>query len=454
MRAQYIARLVAIGSLVILIVMNGFPLMTEASTNSISDRFGTATPDKTQIAPERANGTVITAYGGGNGHLIALNPNGTLRSYIDYHDEYYDVDPINQTHVVVAAMDELTAAECPASHPCTLEIILVVNLDTKYTKSVYERYRKGTSENEWHDVDRIGESRYLVAEMERESVFIVNTSTEMVTWRWDSQSHYNISTGGSQAFTTPGWPEDWTHLNDVEQLPDGRIMVSMRNHDEILFINKTTGVNNSWTIGENDDTSILFEQHNPDYIPETRGGPAVIVADSQNNRIIEYQRENGEWNATYEWSDADMQWPRDADRLPNGHTLIADSNSGRIIEVDETGTVVWSVNRIGGNYDVERIGTGDESTGGESALELGLVGTESSTRSIDQLRGTGDRLTLRVKSLVPPILLNSLIYVTPTWWNWIGLDGALFTALTMCVGYLLLVRLRNLQFRSPVVFNE
>jgi hypothetical protein len=45
--------------------MNGFPLMTEASTNSISDRFGTATPDKTQIAPERANGTVITAYGGG-----------------------------------------------------------------------------------------------------------------------------------------------------------------------------------------------------------------------------------------------------------------------------------------------------------------------------------------------------------------------------------------------------
>jgi hypothetical protein len=301
------ARIFVVISLVLLIITNGFTLITKADTRTTENRFETATPDETQLAPERSTGTVITAYRGGSGHLIALNPNGTLRQYLGQHDEYYDVDPITQTRVLVAAMDELTAEECPASHPCTLEMILIVNLDTGHTERVYERYRKGTSENEWHDVDKIGNNRYLVAEMERESIFIVNTTSEIITWQWDSQSYYNISTGGSQVFGTPAWPEDWTHLNDVEQLPDGRIMVSMRNHDQILFINRTTGVDESWTLGENDNTSILFEQHNPDYIPKKRGGPAVVVADSQNNRIIEYQRENGEWNTTWEWTDADMQ---------------------------------------------------------------------------------------------------------------------------------------------------
>jgi hypothetical protein len=31
-----------------------------------------------------------------------------------------------------------------------------------------------------------------------------------------------------------------------------------------------------------------------------------------------------------------------ASRLPNGHTLITDSNNNRVIEVDAAGTVVWS----------------------------------------------------------------------------------------------------------------
>jgi hypothetical protein len=37
-----------------------------------------------------------------------------------------------------------------------------------------------------------------------------------------------------------------------------------------------------------------------------------------------------------------LGWPRDADRLPNGNTLITDSRHSRVIEIDPGGRVVWS----------------------------------------------------------------------------------------------------------------
>jgi hypothetical protein len=75
--------------------------------------------------------------------------------------------------------------------------------------------------------------------------------------------------------------------------------------------------------------SLFYEQHNPDYIPEERGGPAVLVADSENGRVVEYGRTpgngtpvtDGTWERTWQWRDGRLQWPRDADRLPNGGWL-------------------------------------------------------------------------------------------------------------------------------------
>ena len=36
-----------------------------------------------------------------------------------------------------------------------------------------------------------------------------------------------------------------------------------------------------------------------------------------------------------------FDWPRDADRLPNGNTLITDTRNARLVEINSTGTVVW-----------------------------------------------------------------------------------------------------------------
>jgi hypothetical protein len=84
---------------------------------------------------------------------------------------------------------------------------------------------------------------------------------------------------------------------DVEVVRDGRYATgSLRNHDRVVFVNRSSGeVNESLSLGADDDHSILGEQHNADYIPDERGGPATIVADSNNDRIVESQREDGEW---------------------------------------------------------------------------------------------------------------------------------------------------------------
>lgn len=205
---------IAIAVIILLVVMNGVQIATSEAPANPYERFVQAEEDVTQVAPPRPNGTVFTTRGppGVMGHLIAIHPNGTLQYHSNTHDEYWDVDPVNRTHVIVSATDEYSKSECPVAHPCSREYILRVNLESGNTETLYARYRPHTRANEWHDVDRISRNEYLIADMEKDRVFVVNTSTGIITWSWDPQSHYNISTGGSNAFSLTGYPRDWTHL--------------------------------------------------------------------------------------------------------------------------------------------------------------------------------------------------------------------------------------------------
>jgi hypothetical protein len=232
---------------------------------------------------------------------------------------------------------------------------------------------------------------------------------------------------------------DWTHINDVEVLPDGRVMVSVRNMDQVVFLapdtgqDGTWGAQETWSLGTDDRHSVLFEQHNPDYIPASRGGPAVLVADSENGRVVEYERSNETWNRTWGWTDARLQWPRDADRLPSGNTLVVDSHGDRVLEVRPDGRITWSVT-VGMPYDAERLGTGDESAGGESMSAIQARQNESNESGVlgvgpDSIRlpgGSGDgtvvkppsgpaaQFWLTLKSVLPPHVVNGLLYMSPS----------------------------------------
>ena len=353
--------------------------------------------------------------------LVAFRSNGSILYYNDSHTRYWDVDQVPGTRATVEYMfaDHLESETCStevnhsrrrvnssiwqeyaqarSSDACTMNGYERVNLTTGEVTTLWNESTPGKEATRYHDADRLNETHIAVADIYLDRVFIVNLSRDQTTWTWNASSAYTEDSGGP-------YPEDWTHINDIETLDDGRLMVSLRNQDQVAFLNRSRDTPDQ-TLGEENQYETLYEQHNPDYISPAEGGPAVVVADSENNRVVEYRETGDGWEQSWVWQDARMQWPRDADRLPNGHTLITDSNGNRVFEVAENGSIVWTVN-IAFPYEAERLNTGDESTGGPAATESNL---ESSTA------GISDQVIIVLKQFLPSKYLNGFMYITPVW---------------------------------------
>lgn len=388
-----------------------------------------------------------------NAELVAFAPDGNLLYYNDSHTRYWDVDPVSDSgaddDAVVEYLysDHLNASECPDAldeeywrtheyanstswehweryarahadeEACTRNGIVRVNLQTEETTEIYSAVTPGKHSTRWHDGDRINATHYAVADIFLDRVFVVNTKTGAISWQWNAHTEYAPEESGGEPIV------DWTHMNDVEVLPDGRLMADLRNHDSVVFLDPTEpqeqALQDGWTLGELDNHSILYEQHNPDYLPRENGGPAVVIGDSENNRVVEYQRQNGSWSRTWEWKDARIQWPRDADRLPNGNTLITDSNGDRVFEVDRSGEIVWSVD-IAFPYEAERLPV-DESDGPSTTADVPTSNADSSV----------ERLILNVKDIVAGPVFSATQYVLPKWVGLVEFGGIVVVALSL-----------------------
>lgn len=306
-----------------------------------------------------ANGTtVVTSQGWNAGshslpgrpaRLVAVGPNGSVNWTHDGPDDrrnwFYDVDPLPNGN------------------------LLVVNPVSGSTV-VYE-FDPDTQQRVWteqfdspdiHDIDLINGDELLVAGInyERPSedrVFVYNRTTEETTWEWRFREHYpdDVDDGADSG--------DWTHVNDIDQIREGEFLVSVRNFDQVIVLNRSTK-EIDLRLGEDDDHDIMYEQHNPQYLESDDGTPTILVADSENARVVEYERVggppgDGEWERVWTLSEG-LAWPRDADRLPNGNTLVVDSMNHRVIEVTPEGEIVWETSVPWATYDAERVTRGDE----------------------------------------------------------------------------------------------
>lgn len=63
----------------------------------------------------------------------------------------------------------------------------------------------------------------------------------------------------------------------------------------------------------------------------------LLITEFGLNRVLEFDREK----RAVVWEFTDLKNPYDADRLPNGNTLIADTYNQRVIEVSPAGEIVW-----------------------------------------------------------------------------------------------------------------
>jgi hypothetical protein len=236
-----------------------------------------------------------------------------------------------------------------------------------------------------HSTSRIGEDRLLVAQMRatedgvpEDRLFVTNTTTGEVEWEWRFHEHYPSDTDG-------GFDDDWTHVNDADLVGDDDryVLASPRNFDQVIVVDRRTD-EIVMRLGADGDLDTLHEQHNPDYLERDDGTPVVLVPDSENDRVVEYVRECGdadprlgagtppsdcEWNLV--WSVRGFNWPRDADRLPNGNTLVTDTLNHRVVEITPDGEVVWEFFAAWAPYDAERGAPGSD---GPTMADHGTAG--------------------------------------------------------------------------------
>ncbi|MFX0061496.1 MAG: aryl-sulfate sulfotransferase [Candidatus Hermodarchaeota archaeon] len=200
-----------------------------------------------------------------------------------------------------------------------------------------------------HEIFELPNEHLLVADTGYDRVIEIDYPNKNIVWEWKPElinwTEVNPAWGSDHYFNTKT-AFDWTHLNDVDfkQYETwNACLVSIRNFDLIVEINYTAesiGPSNNpanilWWYGDYENHSLIYMQHNPDYLENGN----IIIADSTNNRILEINKTSKQ----VVWSYAEgLKWPRDANVLDNGNVLITDSFNHRIIEVNkDTKEIVW-----------------------------------------------------------------------------------------------------------------
>jgi outer membrane protein assembly factor BamB len=168
------------------------------------------------------------------------------------------------------------------------------------------------------------------------------TTGGQIVWQWRTWEHLDPETDCITAVQERR--EEWTHANGVAELPNGDIVVSFRVISTVIIIDRKTG-EITWKLG----APPLSGQHAPTPLPNGNlllfdNGPHRLDHPMPFSRIIEVDLQTKQIVWRYqERRESDFFSPRisNAQRLPNGNTLICEGDFGRIFEVTTNGELVW-----------------------------------------------------------------------------------------------------------------
>ncbi|WP_323677478.1 aryl-sulfate sulfotransferase [Halorubellus sp. PRR65] len=409
-RRTRVAAYVAI--VLVLALALGFQAVTAdgVATSTTEDGRWTATPPETGAAgttngssgtastPNRT-GVLVTvqSYGGfgeNNGRAVVVEDGDVVWSFAPEDSRVFDAEMLDDGNVLVSYATQLPASECPErtleheSEQCVRNNVVEVDYETNEETWAYRWYDAFITHHEVHDADRLPNGETAIVDMGNDRAFVVNESKSVV-WEWRAREHIGPGTDFWETFGGPDRPRpesDWTHMNDIDRLADGDFSLSIRNFDVVLEVNRSTKAIER-VVGEVRESGedvegrepILDDQHNPMWVSSEH----VLVADSEADRIVEVNAST----QSVVWSyDDGLLWPRDADRLPNGNTLVTNSLRYEVEEVTPDGEVVWRYQvawngKRGIPYEADRVQLPEEPEGtptlggGEPAAGPATAGT-------------------------------------------------------------------------------
>jgi len=163
-----------------------------------------------------------------------------------------------------------------------------------------------------------------------------------VVWQWHSWDHLDSA---ERPITAVQDDRDvWTVANGVSEMPDGNLLLSFRDISTVVMINRANGAV-YWNLG----APPLAGQHAPYLLGNGNvllfdNGPHRLDHSFPFSRVLEIDPATKKIVWKYQEARvADFFSPRlsNAQRLPNGNTLINEGWFGRFFEVTHDGSVVW-----------------------------------------------------------------------------------------------------------------
>ncbi|UCF09519.1 MAG: aryl-sulfate sulfotransferase [Candidatus Bipolaricaulota bacterium] len=203
-----------------------------------------------------------------------------------------------------------------------------------------------------HDADRLenGNTLYVYGAgdgVDDLHVKEVDASGTLV-WSWSAGSSYAVE---------PYLEIDdrgWTHTNAVTRMADGNTLVNLRNFDLTVEVSPAGEV--VWSV----DWRSLFAgaprrgtygPHDPEVLADER--LLVCLQWDAPFQVVEIDRRTGE--IAWSYRREGLRTTRDADRLPNGNTLIVGvlegSEESVIFEVTPDGRIAWEIGLRGVSAD-------------------------------------------------------------------------------------------------------
>ncbi|HLG71606.1 MAG TPA: aryl-sulfate sulfotransferase [Chloroflexota bacterium] len=168
------------------------------------------------------------------------------------------------------------------------------------------------------------------------------TTAGETVWEWRVWEH--LDPASHPIVNIQDERKEWTHGNAVAELPNGDVVVSFREISTVVIVDKSSG-DVRWELGP----PVLNNQHAPSPLPNGNllifdNGTHRLESVFPYSRVIEVDPRTSEIVWSYQDTPAMAFYSpmiSNAQRLPNGNTLVNEGNFGRLFEVTSEGEIVW-----------------------------------------------------------------------------------------------------------------
>ncbi len=198
-----------------------------------------------------------------------------------------------------------------------------------------------------HHAQRLENGNTVICQTERSRCYEI-TLGKSIVWEWDARreieqlglstyvGYSDIQSKDPMSSSYADYRElmygrrDWTHINTAFRTLQGTTLLSLRNLDLIVEVDKDNNV--LWTFGA------LVLKH-PHTATRLLNGNTLIF-DNGNGRVVEVSPSH---EIVWEYGGLYSPIMGGVQRLPSGDTLITESNTGVLLVVSPEGRTLWTL---------------------------------------------------------------------------------------------------------------